>query len=135
MIVWYTALIGIGFIGIIVIMQWAVNRYWNLPFRQPTVYYTKLHKFLHFGLTGAFLLSHVSISFAVANGEIGSDFRLFIVPFLLIGLTEPLKIYMEWKYAENRILYKANLVTLLVGTALAVLMIFVYIQFLEVPFL
>lgn len=132
---WNAVLVGILCVGTILLLQWAVARHWGLPFRQPTIYYSKLHKFLHLGLNAASLLTFLSVSFAIANGDIDSDFRLFLLPVILIWLTEPLKVFMEWKYAENRILYKANLVNLVGGTALMVVMIFVFVKFLDIPFL
>ena len=132
---WNVLLVGILCVGTILFLQWAVARHWGLPFRQPAIYYSKLQKVLHLGLNAASLLTFLSVSFAIANGDIDSDFRLFLLPVILIWLTEPLKVFMEWKYAENRTLYKANLVNLVGGTAIMVLMIFVFVKFLDIPFL
>ncbi|WP_165767514.1 DUF4181 domain-containing protein [Tetzosporium hominis] len=132
---WYPFLMGFLAIGAIFLLQWGVYRYFQVPMRQSNKYYTKSHRYLHYGLLAAFVIGSISINFAIANQDTEPALGLFLFPPVFIGIDELLKIGMQWKYAEHRGLYKANLIHLLGAVGILALMILVFINYFEVPFL
>lgn len=115
--------------------QWGVYRYFQVPMKQPAVYYTKLQRYLHYGLLASFVVMATSMNFAIANQDTEPTLSTFLLAPALLGIDELLKIYMQWKYAENRALYKASLIHLIGAVGILAVMILVYRNYLEVPFL
>lgn len=87
-----------------------VKRYFELPKREAGVYYTPTHKYLHYTLnTIIVLVPPIASYYAVGQGPT-IPVLAFMVSALAAFTLGAIRIFMEWKHDENRILYKASLV-------------------------
>jgi len=87
-----------------------VKRYFEVPKKEAGFYYTTTHKYLHYALHTIIVLTPpIASYYSIGQGPTIPVLALMVSALAAFTLGA-IRIFMEWKHDENRILYKASLV-------------------------